>query len=575
MKPRFDAVVVGAGAGGSAMAWRLAQHRLRVLVLDAGPRFDPATDYRLHRPDWELGGFPEKRGSTGRYTFGDMQRLESEHDDLRSWNRVIGRLNKTERREISGPGYHHVRGIGGSTLHFTGEAHRMHPAALRMHSDFGVAADWPLTYAELEPYYCAAERLIGVAGPKDPGERWRSAPYPLPPHRFCRASSHLAAAGSRLNMHWTANPRAALSLPYDGRPACNYCANCSRGCPIGDKGSADVTFVRHAEHSGLCEIRPYAQVTGIETSGNRKIASIRYVENGKTRRIEAPLLVLAAGAIETPRLLLANRSRAYPRGVANGSGQVGRNLMETLYWQSTGRVEEQLHSYRGLPADAICWEFNRPNGIPGVVGGCRFTSATQELGLVGPIAYATRVVSGFGAKLKQGVRDTLGHALSVGAIGEFLPNADTFVSLDEKRKDSLGMPLARIHSRLTEQDLIRLRFMARTCRDLLQAAGSKEILEEYGAYDTYSSTHVFGTCRMGEDARTSVANAFGKTHEIDNLFIADASVFPSSGGGESPALTIQALAIRMADKIATGSVIPPSSPLKQDGSSGGAGARFC
>lgn len=564
MKPRFDAVVVGAGAGGSAIAWRLAQHQLRVLVLDAGPRFDPVSDYRLHQPDWELRAFPEKDGSKGSYSFGELQRLEFEHDDLRSWNRVIGHLNKTNQREISGPGYHHVRGIGGSTLHFTGEAHRMHPASMRMRSDYGVAADWPLNYAELEPYYLVAERLIGVAGLDDAGVRWRSAPYPLPPHRLCKASSRLVTAGSKLGMHWTANARAALSLPYDGRPACNYCANCQRGCPIGDKGSADITFVRHAEHSGRCEFRPNAKVIRIETDRHRKITSIRYMENGKPQRIEAPLFILAAGAIETPRLLLANRSPVNSRGISNSSSQVGRNLMETLYWQSTGRIEEQLHSYRGLPADAICWDFNRPNSIPGVVGGCRFNSATQELGLVGPIAYASRLVSGFGAQLKQGVRDTFGHALSVGAIGEFLPNEGTFIKLDERRKDNFGMPLAKIHSRVTKQDINRLQFMARTCRSILHAAGSKEILEEYGTYDFFSSTHVFGTCRMGTDAATSVVNAFGRAHEIDNLFIADASVFPSSGGGESPALTIQALAIRMADRIATGSVLPPSSPPKSN-----------
>lgn len=560
MKLRHDAVIVGAGAGGSAIAWRLAQHGLQVLLLDAGPRFDPATDYRLHRPDWERGGFPHKPGSSGRHAFAELQALDSAHDDLRSWNRVIGRLNKSDRRDVSGPGYHHVRGIGGSTLHFTGEAHRLHPAALRMHSDFGVAADWPLGYAELEPYYQVAEQLIGVAGPAEPSARWRSAAYPLPPHRLCKASAHLAAAGTQLGMNWVANARAALSLPYDGRPACNYCGNCNRGCPIGDKGSADVTFARHAAHSGRCEIRPNAQVTRIETDRHGKVMAVQVVENGQSKRIDAPILILAGGAIETPRLLLANASSRWRHGLANGAGQVGRNLIETLSWNSTGRIAEQLHSFRGLPSDTICWDFNAPNAIPGLVGGCRFSSATREIGWVGPIACATRGVSGFGAELKQGVRDLLGHALSVGAIGEFLPNDGTYVDLDQTQKDELGVPLARIHSRLSAQDISRLRFMAKTCRAILRAAGSVELLEEYGTWDYFSSTHVFGTCRMGADAQSSVVNGHGQAHEIDNLYIADASVFPSSGGGESPALSIQALAIRTADRIATGSCLPPTSP---------------
>ncbi len=375
-----------------------------------------------------------------------------------------------------------------------------------------------------------------------------------------RIPAHLAAAGKTLGQGWHANPRAALSQPYDGRPACNYCGNCNRGCPIGDKGSADVTFARHAAQSGRCEIRPNAQVTRIETDRNRQVTAVRVVENGQEKRIDAPILILAAGAIETPRLLLANTSSRWRRGMANGSGQVGRNLIETLSWNSTGRIAEQLHSFRGLPSDTICWDFNAPNAIPGVVGGCRFSSATREIGWVGPIAYATRGVPGFGAQLKQGVRDLLGHALSVGAIGEFLPNDGTYVDLDPAQHDARGVPLARIHSRLTAPDISRLRFMASTCRAILQTAGSQALLEEYGTYDYFSSTHVFGTCRMGEDARSSVVNRYGRAHELDNLYIADASVFPSSGGGESPALSIQALAIRTADRIISGTCLPSTSP---------------
>jgi choline dehydrogenase-like flavoprotein len=250
LKQRPDVVVVGSGAGGSAAAWRLVEQGLQVLVLEAGPRFDPVRDYRLTEPNWEQTGFPEKPGSQGRTTFTALQMLGEEHSDLRSWNKAIGQLNKSGQREVSGPGYHHVRGVGGTTLQFVGEAHRLHPASMRMHSDYGLGFDWPLSYADLEPYYGIAERLIGVAGPSIQEVRWRSSPYPLPPHRLCRASARLAEAGKKLGMAWQANARAALSETYDSRPACNYCGNCSRGCPLGDKGSADVTFIRHAEASG-------------------------------------------------------------------------------------------------------------------------------------------------------------------------------------------------------------------------------------------------------------------------------------------------------------------------------------
>ncbi|OOZ38021.1 GMC family oxidoreductase, partial [Solemya elarraichensis gill symbiont] len=165
-----------------------------------------------------------------------------------------------------------------------------------------------------------------------------------------------------------------------------------------------------------------------------------------------------------------------------------------------------------------------------------------------PIAYAKRVVSGFGKSLKQGVRDSFGHAVNIGAIGEFLPNSGSYIDLDPEKKNNYGIPFARIHSRLGDAEIRRLRFMATTCRKLLIEAGA-EIFEEYGTYDAFSAGHVFGTCRMGEDAATSVVNRDCRSHDVDNLYIVDASVFPSSGGGASPSLTIQALAVRAMDKI--------------------------
>lgn len=159
----YDAVIVGAGAGGGSAAWALTRKGFRVLVLEAGPRYDPFVDYKVNTPAWEEG-FPYKPGSQGKYTFGDMQPLSEQWSHLRSWNRVSGQLNPGHTR-IS-YGYQHVRAVGGSSLHFTGEAHRMNPDSMKMRSRFGVAADWPLSYQDLEPYYLEAETCVGVAGPK-------------------------------------------------------------------------------------------------------------------------------------------------------------------------------------------------------------------------------------------------------------------------------------------------------------------------------------------------------------------------------------------------------------------------
>ena len=543
-----DVVIIGSGAGGGAAAYGLAKKGMRVLVLEAGPKFDPFTDYKLSDESWEKTGFPEKAGSTGRHTFAPMQELDPAKDTLRSWSAGSGRKNRTTLRQPHQ--YFHVRGVGGSTLAFTGESHRMHPEAMKMKSRFGVAADWPVDYATLEPFYCEAERIIGVAGPEDPGARHRSEPFPLPAHPLSYGSQKLAAGAAKVGMNWGPNSRAALSRPYDGRPECNYCGNCNRGCPRTDKGSVDVTFLRKAVASGFCEVRSGVTVTRIEAGENDRVKGVHLIDaTGAEHFLPTPDLIVSCGAVETPRLLLNSANAQAPDGLANESGEVGKNFMETLFWTSTALYPEPLGSHRGLPADSISWDFNAPDAIAGVVGGCRFNAGVWESEMNGPLAYAQRVVGGWGAKHKQAMREVFGRALTVGSIGESLPNRGSFIDLDPEAKDDNGKPLARIHSFLDERELDRLEFMAAKSREILEASGAGELLEEYGSYDFFSSTHVFGTCRMGSDPETSVVDAFGKSHRWKNLAILDASVFPSSGGGESPSLTIEALALRASTAI--------------------------
>ncbi len=546
---RYDAVVIGSGAGGGACAWGLARRGVRTLILEAGPAYDPAADYRLHLPDWERTRFPAKVPVEGRQTFAPLQTLDARWNDLRSWNHLTGRHNPTMRRMAWG--YHHVVGLGGTTLRFTGDAHRLNPAAMKMKSRFGVAADWPLDYAELEPYYVAAERIVGVAGPPGDKVRWRSAPYPLPPHPLSHASQRIAAGARKLGLDWVAGSRAALSRGYDGRPACNYCGNCNRGCPIEDKGSVDVTFIRKAVASGACTVETLSPVTRIEAGPDDRVKAVHYIDReGHRRSVSARAVIVACGAVETPRLLLASAGRHAPDGLTNESGQVGRNFMETINWVSSGLHPEPLGSHRCLPSDSISWDYNAPDAIPGVIGGCVFTPATAQADLVGPINYARRVVGGWGRAHKQAMRESFGRVLSLGAMGECLPNARSYVDLDPVQRDARGVPKARIHSHLAEGELRRLAFMAKTVRAILEASGVETIFEEYGTYDGFNATHVFGTCRMGENPDDSVVDRDCRSHRWRNLFILDASVFPSSGGGEGPALTIEAIAIRAAEHMA-------------------------
>lgn len=540
--PPWDVVVVGSGAGGAAAACGLCERGLSVLLLEAGPRFDPATDYGQAEPDWELHEFPDKPGSRGEVTMAAGQALPTHEPLLGSRSRGSGSDITPGKRVMSA--YQHVRGVGGSTLHFTGEAHRLHPDAMQMKSRYGVGADWPIDYAALEPYYVQAEELVGVAGPATQGARWRSKPFPLPPHPLSYGAQTLGKGAAALGLGWGANSRAALSAPYRDRPPCNYCGACQMGCMLGDKGSADVTLVAAALATGRCTLRASSPVVRIEAGKDDRIAAVLIGgRGGRLERIATPQLVLAAGAVETPRLLLASGN------LANESGQVGRNFMETAAAAVTALHPQPQHARRGLPADAISWDFNAPDAIPGVVGGCRLYNASGDGGVMGLATFAVDAVPGWGRDHARRMRETWGHALSVGAIGESLPNDVARIDLDPVARDGFGTPLARITSWLTDLDVARLRFMATKCRELLAACGAAEIIDSSTTWDNFNATHVFGTCRMGTDPAESVIDPNLRSHRWRNLWITDASVFPSSGGGEGPSLTIEALALRTAARI--------------------------
>jgi choline dehydrogenase-like flavoprotein len=271
--------------------------------------------------------------------------------------------------------------------------------------------------------------------------------------------------------------------------------------------------------------------------------------SGRSHIISGRVIIVSCGAIETPRLLLASKDRHATEGIGNESGNVGRNFMETLYWFSSGIHGDPLGSYRGIPVDSICWDFNAPDSIPGVAGGCRFSPAVAEADFTGPINYAKRAIKGWGKKHKEAMRSTFGRALVIIAMGESLPNKRSYIDLDPFKKDAAGIPLARINTFIEDMDIRRLEFMSGKSREILFAAGVQRIFEEYSAYDIFNASHVFGTCRMGSDPEYSVVDGYCRSHRWRNLFIVDASVFPSSGGGESPSLTIEALAIRTADYI--------------------------
>lgn len=548
-----DVVVIGSGAGGAAVAWGLVKRGVEVLLLEAGPRFTPSVDYPQDRPDWERLAFPQKAGSRTQVVYGDLGVLQARDRDLMRRSKVPGRDVPVlgGKRVASADGYSHVMGVGGSTLHFVGEAHRYHPDAFRVRALTGAGTDWPLSYEALEPYYSEIEYAIGVAGTDAGPDRTQSRAFPMPPHPLSTGARVLMEAGQRIGRSWSVNPRAVNSQVYDGRPACNYCGQCARGCPLGDKASMDVSLLRQAMDSGRLTILSEAHVTRLVLGRQDTVAAVDVVYQGQSHRIETPQVVLAAGAVNTPRLLLASASSEQPNGVANGSGQVGRNFMETLWWNSAGVLPGLRNSHKGLPADATDWSMARPVSVSGALGGYKLTHTTLDTGLNGPIGYAARLLPGFGAEWKARMRDGFGSALSVGAVGQVIADERSKITLDTEQTDAFGMALPRIDSVLTDNSLALLRAMAADCRDVLAQAGA-EVSEETSNWDAFQSTHVFGTARMGRDGADAVVDGQGRSFDHPNLWIADASVFPSSGAGEAPSLTIMSLAARTADTIFAG-----------------------
>lgn len=537
-KKRYDCIVIGSGPGGAPLAWRLASGGMNVLIMEAGPRYNPEKDYALDQDDWELQRFPEKKKIRNKY--GKRQKLNEKYKHLKSWNKNLGELNKSDERDYVD--YQQIAGVGGTTLHFQGEAHRLHPDAFSMRSKYGVAADWPLTYDDLEPYYYEAEKVVGVAGPDNIPNRPRNKPYPLPAHNLSYASQIVGKACSKMGLNLVPNSVAILSETYRNNRPCNYCNGCTWGCPIKDKGSVDVTFIPLAEKTGKCEILTGVFASRIELvnkNGSKKAKGVHYFDSdGKEDFIEADYVTVACGAVETPRLLLNS-------GI-DSNGMVGKNFMETVFTQIVAFHPERLDSYRGIPIDSIIWDWNEP-GKDGRKGGFRIYPTAASA--IGPVNYAMRFHDGWGEDFEKEVEKWFGHAFGINGIGEFLPNEDTFISTDEERKDEFGLPLAVIQSFNGEPELEILDSMAKRSKEIIDTTGAKDVVEQYTTYDMFSASHVFGTCRMGKDPGNSVVGPDLRSHQVENLLVTDASVFPSSGGGDSPSLTIEALSMRAADQL--------------------------
>ena len=516
--PRQDVCVVGAGPAGALVAHRLASAGHDVVVLEAGPRFD-------------FEDRPEQM----------EQAIRPAHDDLSVWE--MG----GERDAFSNAGEQfyplnitRVKGVGGSTLHWQGMVMRLHE------SDFGGTlpnddAAWPIDYETLRPYYAEAESAFGVAGASDnPFAPPRESPHPMPAFEPSYSDSLFAEACEELGIDMHSVPNARNSEPYDGRSACVGYGTCQPVCPAGAKYDATVHAGR-AEERGATVI-DRAPVGRLEHDADRVTAAVYETPDGTEHRQEADAFVVACGGVETPRLLLMSESDAYPDGLANSSGTVGKFFMDHLFAGAGGTLDEPTRQNHVGFYTSACDQFYDEADAEVAPFKLEF------LNYAGPSPVEQALTGDdWGDELLDRLRDGYGTHVAMGGLVEQLPRSDSYVTLDSERTDDRGNPVPEIHWSVGDRALRTIERANEIQRSILEELGA-EVEWVAGPDATGPAYHHMGTTRMSADPDAGVVDADCRTHDLDNCWIASSSVFPTSGA-MNPTLTIAALALRIADDV--------------------------
>jgi choline dehydrogenase-like flavoprotein len=529
-----DFIIVGSGAAGGIIAKELSTNGFRVVVLEQGP-YLTESDF-THNEVKVLG-----------------EDLLTNHPKLQpnSFRKTPDEKAKPQRALVYG------RCVGGTSVHFTANFWRFHEIDFVERSKIGAIpgtgfADWPITYADLEPYYTKVEWEIGVSGlagasPFDPP---RSKPYPMPPLPVKSSGVIFERGARKLGWHPFPAPMAILSQPRPGRSACINCGFClAFGCEVGAKSSSLVAAIRVAEKTGRCEIRPNSYVHRIETdSTGRATGGVYFDEKRNVQLQKAKAVVVCANGAETPRLLLLSANKQFPNGLANSSGLVGKYLMLNSTAISMGVFEHPLNDYKGFAVSRILHDF--------------YELDPQEVGFYGgggidarfdltPIGFALGNLPPGTPRWGKDFKAAIGHnftrTMEIFSHATSLPLETNSFSLDPDLKDAWGLPALRMTYKDHPDDLKVARWLNERGLEILDAAGAQKKWS-FPVEEQQFGVHLLGTCRMGKDPRSSVINSDHRTHDVKNLFLCDGSSLVTSGRGQ-PTMTIEALAFRAADRI--------------------------
>ncbi len=551
-----DVVVVGSGAGGATVAHVLTDLGIRVTLLEAGPMLDPYEEFKEHGWPYDFDHRGAEEGGA-RY-FGTGKPFGFFSTTSGGWE--LEGEPYTVADDTDDFWWFRSRIVGGRTNHYGRMSFRFSDYDFTPRDRDGLGWNWPIDYEDVSPYYDKAERFIGVVGSH---EGIRSAPDgvfhdPPPPkaHELL-----IQRASHKMGIPCIPNRRAVITRSINGRPACHYCGQCGRGCQGGSNYSASQTQIFPALDTGRLDLIDMAMAREVTTDGNGKVDGVIYIDKrtGRERRLRCRVLVLAASACESARLLLNSRPSDQPNGVANSSGTVGRYLMDTVGYDIGGVVPalEGMPRYNSDGAGGAhlympWWGLDRESdlGFPRgyhieIGGGYRMPG----IGMFG--ASARR--AGYGSPIKEQAHRDYGTRVSFAGRGEMIPNEASYCEIDPNVVDRYGIPVLRFHFKWTDHELNQAKHMNDVFSELITSMGGTP--QPPGSRDASgisiggSIIHEVGAVRMGNDPRRSVLNGFCQAHDASNLFVCDAGSFVSNPD-KNPTLTINALAWRASEYLA-------------------------
>ena len=528
-----DFLVIGAGSAGGVMAKELSTAGFRVVVLEQGP-YLTEKDYKHD----EIG-YTYQAGLTNDTKVQPVTFRKSEAEQAKPIKAIM-----------------YGRQVGGGSVHFTANYWRFHESDFDERSVFGNVpgadlADWPIKYADLEPYYTKAEWDLGISGlgGANPFEGPRSKPYPLPPMPVKSSGVLFDRGAKKLGLHPYPAPMAILSQPYQGRAACVHCGFCEYfGCEMRAKSSTLVSTIPIAEKTGRCEIRPNSYVRKIETDAHGRVTGAVYFDANRRQIFQkAKAVVLCSNGAETARLLLMSKSKRFPQGLANSNGLVGKHLMWDNGAEALGLFEQPLNEYKSIVVTRVLHDYYRADPKRGFYGGAGMDARFDFY----PANFALRGMPGdapkWGAEYKKMLSTYFTHSMAVLSHTSSLPQEKNSISLDPDMKDHWGLPAMRVTFNFHPDDIATMKWSLIKQVEILEAAGARKTwTSSIAMEDQMPSTHLMGTCRMGNDPKLSVVDRNNRAHDIPNLLIADGSSFVTSGR-QQPTATIQALAYRAAD----------------------------